>query len=261
MTNIVRMERGSSGRGPSGFWGSIKPWQGIDPEWGWGHFDDFQWLPATGGGLTLEEADDKASWAVIAGEEQGVLRCAITGDDNEQGNMGYGDATTAPLVMGAGTGQCWFEARVRFSSVTDDVLTMFLGLAEEGSVAADFLTDAGADIADKDVVGFTVWADDGNSIDTIYQTSGSAFGTVQAGAGVPVAATWIKLGMYFDGGDICTFYVDGVKCATTIDIDTTGFPDTEEMSPIFAVKVSSGAALNADIDWWAFAQEAAPAAD
>lgn len=258
MTNSIRYA--GSGRGPSAaLWKGKGPLSGeyfMNPNRGWGHWDDFQWLPATGGGLTLEEADDKTSIAVITTEECGVARIAITGDDNEQGTIGYGDATTAPLVIDSGLGEMMFEASVRFSSVTNDVLGMFIGLAEEGSVAADFIADAGADIADKDVIGFMVWNDDGDSVDTISQVSGAAFDVIQAGAGTLVASTWIKLGIYFDGIKTISFYVDGVKCATTaLETDTT-IPDGEELCPIFSVKVSSNAALNADIDWWAFAQEA-----
>lgn len=246
-------------RGPSQFWGPLRPWEGIDPNDGWGHFDDFFFLNATGGGLTIEEGDDKASLATIATAMGGVARIAITGDDNEQATFQFGDAASAALRFGGTTptgGRAWFEARVRSSSVTNNVLGMFLGVAEENSAgAADFIADDGADIADKDVIGYMVFNDDGDSVDFIYQTAGSAFGTHQAGITSLTADTWIKLGFEFDGNDKIYPYIDGVKWDTPLDIDTTGVPDGEEMCPILSVKVSSDAALNVDIDWWAFAQE------
>lgn len=258
MTNSIRYVT-STDRGPSNsLWKGNGPLDGpyfVNPNRGWGHWNDFHWIPASGSGITIVEADDNASVACITTEECGVVRIAIASDDNEQGLIGFGDATTAPLVMSSSTGECMFEARVRSSSVTNDVLGMFVGLAEEGSCAADFIADDGADIADKDVVGFIVLNDDGDALDAIYQTSGSAFGTALASCGSLTAATWVKLGLYFDGDDTCYWYVNGTV-VKSLSVSTTGFPDGEELNPILAVKVSSNAALNVDMDWWAFAQEA-----
>lgn len=257
MTN-VRYEQGASMRGPSIFWGALKPWKGIDPNDGWGFFDDFLDERLTAyHNLVIEDGDDKAEWAPVTGEECGVFRCTITGDDNEQGSIQWGNTNTAaPLVIDGGYGQMWFEGRIRLSSVTNNVPTMIFGLGEEGFCAADAIADTTFDIADKDFVGFCIRQDDGNSIDIIYQTSGSAFVTHIADVSAIVASTWIKLGMYFDGNSKLWFYVDGARYAEEVLESATGFPDGEEMSPIYSVKVSSDAALNADIDWWAGAQEA-----
>jgi len=264
MTNI-QYEDGSGMRGPSAFWGELQPWYGINPNDGWGGFDDFLDSRTTAvHNLVLEEADDNAAWAPITGEECGVWRLTIASDDNEEGSMQWGNTNVAaPLVIDEGYGRMWFEARVRFSSVTDNVLGMVLGLAEEGFAASNCIIDNGAaattdgtGIVGKDFVGFGVWADDGDTCDAFYHTAGATAATHKAQIGTLVASTWIKLGMYFDGQSQLWFYVDGVRYGTSVLASATDFPDGEELSPVFAIKVSSNAALNADIDWWAFAQEA-----
>ena len=260
MTNVVRYSGADGSRSPSvALWKGQAPRNGEifnDPGAGWGHFDDFLTLNATANGYTLVEADDKASIAVLASQFGGAVRIAITGDDNEQAIIGFGSATSAPVKIDGGTGAVYLEARLRVSSVTDDVLGLLFGLVEEGSAAADMIADDGTDIADKDFVGFFVKSDDGNSVDTIFQTSGSAFTTVQADAATLVADTWFKLGIFYDGEKTITFFKDGAALTTTCLESATGFPDGEELTPILAVKVSSDAALNVDIDWLAFGQEA-----
>lgn len=256
MTNVVKTDDTQQGPSPS-------LWQGNEPDngqWsndrnkGWADLQEFLRLPVTGHEITIEQADDKASVAQLA-EEGGGLNLVITGDDNEQCGVGYGAATTAPLVIGPGTGEGYFEARVKPSSVTDDVLGMFVGLAQAGSLAADFIADDGLDIADKSVVGFFVKSDDGDAADTIFQTAGSAFTTVQAGAATLVAATWVKLGIHWLNGKV-TFWVNGEKAATAVLSSATGFPDAVLLNPILSVKVSSDAALSVALKWWGFAQEA-----
>lgn len=258
MTNSVRYT-GSTERGPSGeLWKGNAPCDGeffMNPNKGWGFFDDFQVLPATGNLYSLVEADAASSIAILVAEESGVVRLATTTTDNHEASIGFGDATTAPLVIDEGLGECFFEARIRTSSITDNVVGLLLGLCEEGGAIADIIVDDGADISDNDFVGFYIDAADGDSIDIIYQTAGSAFGTLLAGAAVPVAATWIKLGLHFDGSDTVRFYVNGAEVASCAP-SLTGFPDGEEMTTVLATKVSSAATLNVDMDWWAFAQEA-----
>ena len=256
MTNI-RYEDGSAMRGPSVFWRDLEPWHGINPSEGWGGFDDFLDMRTTAiHKVVLEEADNNSTWSQAAGEECGAFRLTLATDANEEGSVQWGNTNTAAgVVMDEGYGRAWFEGRIRLSAVTDGLPMMVFGLAEEGFAASNCIVDTTFDIADKDFVGFCIRQDDGNSVDIIYQTSGSAFATHKAEVTTITAATWVKLGMYFDGTNVW-FYVDGVKYPTHVAANTTGFPDGEELSPVFALKQVATTGFTADIDWWAFAQEA-----
>jgi hypothetical protein len=211
----------------------------------------------------LEEADNNATWASVTGEECGVFRLTLASDDNEEGSMQWAITNTgAPLVIDSGYGRMWFEARIRISAVTDGLPSFVLGLAEEGFAASNCLPDTdalpttdGTGIVGKDFVGFGLWYDDGDSVDAFYHTAGSAAVTHKAGIGTLTAATWIKLGIYFDGLSQVFFYVDGQRYDTAVLESATGFPDGEELSPVFAHKQRTTTGYTADIDWWAFAQE------
>jgi hypothetical protein len=154
----------------------------------------------------------------------------------------------------------WFEGRIRLSNVTTGTPAFVFGLAEEGFAASDCITDAAAAnaIANKDFVGFGLWADAGTEIDAFYHTLSTTAVTHKAALGTLAASTWIKLGIYFDGQNQVWFFVDGVRYGTSVLTSATGFPDGEELSPVFAIKqVADDTTGNTyDIDWWAFAQEA-----
>lgn len=265
MTNLVRYESGASRPGPSNFWGTLQPWHGVDPNEGWGFFEHFSRLLVSGTDtIVLEEADDNAAWSNVVAEECGIMRLTIVSDANEEGSMQHGKlATHAPLCIDGGYGRMWFEGRIKTSLVTTGALCWVFGLAEEGFAAANCIIDGaaspttdGTGIVGKDFVGFGLWVDAGTEIDAFYHTAGSASVIHKAAVGTMAAATWIKLGLYFDGDSKLWFYVNGVPYATAALDSATGFPDGEELSPVLAVKDVSGAAATVDIDWWGGAQEA-----
>lgn len=182
-----------------------------------------------------------------AGSIGGQLQLAPeTGSNNEvYHQLGEkGTETYIEYVKNSGL-KSWVEFRVAYTSITN-VANVFVGLAEEGAAAANFIADAGDDFADKDLVGFVIWEGDPDAIDCNHQKSGGTL--ADAGlAGVPVAGTWLTLGLYFDGAETVSFYVDGTV-AQTADLDTATFPTGEELSPILALKNGAGdAALQ--VDW------------
>jgi hypothetical protein len=137
----------------------------------------------------------------------------------------------------------WLEYNLTPVSVTN-AANLFVGLAEEGAAAANFIADAGNDIADKDAVGFVVWEGDPNALLALYQTAGGAFNDTFTTA---ITVTNVTLGIYFDGATTITWYVDGTAIGS---VETTQalFPDTEELSPIIAVK-QGAADGGANFDW------------
>jgi len=139
----------------------------------------------------------------------------------------------------------WVEFRVAYTSVTNAGNTL-VGLASEGAAAADFIADAGNDISDVDFVGFAVWEGAPATCNAIHQITGSGF--VEPGAcQTAVAGTFYTLGLYFDGKETVTWYVDGVA-KQTADLDTATFPTGEELSPMFGLKAGA-ADPTLEIDW------------
>ncbi len=163
-----------------------------------------------------------------------VAMTPVTGSNNESYlQLGALGTETFVEYTGSSSKKSWIEFRVATDDITSSAAVFFVGLAEEGSAAADFLNDDGADIADKDVIGFVSWEATEDSIHMIYQTAAGAFGQIVPG--IVLTTAMQTFGIQFDGTTTVTFYVDGVS-AGTVETDAALFPDTEELSPILAVK-------------------------
>jgi len=138
----------------------------------------------------------------------------------------------------------WTEFYFATDAVTDAGI-IFVGLAGEGSAAADFLNDSGADIADKDVYGFCVFEANPDTLEFIYQTTGSGFGrdTLRA----LTAGQYYRCGLYFDGDTTLAVWVDDTL-RVSHSVLATGSPNEEELSPIIAVK-NGAADKTVNVDW------------
>lgn len=188
-----------------------------------------------------------AGWTITsaAGTVGGwVVFAAATGSNNEAYHqMGeIGTETYVEFVKSSGV-KTWVEFRINPNSVATAGNLVF-GLAEEGSAAADFINDSGADIADKDFVGFALWEAEPDSAEQIYQTSGGAF-VVNDSTLVTANAT--SYGIYFDGDSTVSYYIGGTAVSTVLTT-ATGFPDGEELSPIIAIK-NGAADRTVSLDW------------
>jgi len=134
---------------------------------------------------------------------------------------------------------------VAYTSVTN-AASVFVGLAEEGSAAGNWIGDSGDSFADKDLVGFIVWEADPNAVDVNVRLSGAATEDVGL-ATASVQGTWYTLGIYFDGVETVSYFVDGTSVQTS-DLDDATFPTGEELAPLISLK--NGAADAAlEIDW------------
>lgn len=239
--------------GPAtGFWADCPHLAWPDPSLAFQWFEDFIGnvsFPASSGSAGGWKSSGDATYDVTAtaGSIGGQIQLAPeTGSNNEvYFQLGEkGTETYIEYVKDSGK-KSWVEFRVAYTSITNAQNT-FVGLAEEGSAAANFIHDDGNDYADLDLVGFVIWEADPDAIDINHQKSGGAFADVGLAA-VPVAGTFLTLGIYFDGAETVTFYADGVSKGTA-DLDTATFPTGEELSPIIALK--NGAADAAlQIDW------------
>ena len=214
------------------------------------YFNDFVGdilFPTSTGAANGWQATGDATYDVLsaAGTLGGwCLLTAETGSNNEvyvqMGQLGTETFVEATSSSGK---QWWFEVNFTPVSVTN-AANLFIGLADETAEAANFIADAGDDIADNDVIGFVVLEGDPNALLAIYQTTGAAFVDTFSTA---ITATNMTVGIFFDGATEVYWFVNGTSIGS-ITISDTGFPDTEELSPLIGVK--QGAADGGlNMDW------------
>jgi len=233
----------------TGFWADC-PLPQSNPSGSYQYFTDFvgQPLVATTNALEGWLVGGDASYVVAstAGTLGGIITLTpATGSNNEvEWQMGELNTDTYLEYTASSGLKSWVEYRFTTDAVTD-AGNIFLGLAEEASAAADFINDTGADIADKDVVGFIVLEASPQLLLRIFQTAGGAFDTTTVAT--LVAGTYVTAGIYFNGVSSVSFYVNGTSVGTTATT-TTLFPDTEELSPLIAVK-NGAADKTVSIDW------------
>ena len=236
----------------NGMWADCPHLAMVDPSVAYMFMEDFighTALPTSSGSAGGWKASGDATYgiAAAAGTTGGKVEfTTATGSNNELyiqlGTLGT--ETYIEYVKSSGK-KSWVEFAVAYPSITNAANT-FIGLAGEGSAAANFINDNGADYADKDLVGFVIWEADPDAIDVNYQITGSGFADGGL-SGVPVAGTQLRLGIYFDGAETVTFYHNDVA-VQTVDLDTATFPTGEELSPIIALKNGAGDAA-ITVDW------------
>lgn len=197
--------------------------------------------------------------------------------DNEEAWLQWGGATGAPFIISdtaANLRELIFEFAFKVNSVTDDKFGFFIGLAEEGSAGADFITDAGA-LKDADYFGFFRDEADGDALDIVYKKNGQTAVTHKGDWKTIAADTWYHVGFrynaankvitpWFGTGDRSTTKMapdtDNVITASDISSSTDIFPDGEELAPIVGLKSAHADDAQLDIRLACCAQ-LAPAAD
>jgi hypothetical protein len=137
-----------------------------------------------------------------------------------------------------------------------------VGLASEGVTGNNLMHDDGDDISDIDFVGFFARDDDGDTVDFIYQKTGQAFVTTIDAADTLVAATWVKLGFFYDPdadtANRIKIFVNGAEQTTYVtgtNIAAATFPDGEHLSPLIAAKQGTNVDQYFECDWIRVAQE------
>lgn len=249
-----------------------------DPSSGFVYFNDFKdgvtvtynktaaqaaALGTTGTGITCCTAATPGTViSTLAYDMNSIVNLVSTTDDEDVIFSVLGCNNTAGGVSFRSGKKLWMECRIARTYVDDNDMNLFVGFAEEGLVATTTFWSTSDAIADKDYVGFITDIDregdlDGSVYDTSYNTAGASGVPANVGTGevTLVAATFTKLGMYFDGTTL-TFYQDGVALDSTIDYDATGFPDGEEMAFYIAIMLSSGDNAAVWLDWIRIASEA-----
>ncbi len=155
----------------------------------------------------------------------------------------------------------WLEARVNLGAAADQ--GMFFGFAEEDGLDVDIVVDGGATVGGESMVGFSVLSGDTGAVNAVYGldagttvtvlADASRSAVITAGGGTvadfPVADTYMKFGMYFDGRTTLRYFVDGHNVAS-VELDSSIFPNNVDMGPIWCLKTGTGAAVSGNIDWF-----------
>ena len=161
----------------------------------------------------------------------------------------------------------WLEARFKLldSNAAQGVI---FGLGEDSMLVADAIVDNATSLGDYDFVGFAaISGSDGGAmedIDSVYHEAGDGGAPtvieadVVAIDGTDYDDVYVRLGMRFDGKETVTFYLDGVKQATTLDLDSfdTGDQLTEELGVGLGIKYDGTVTGDGmQVDWIRFACE------
>lgn len=226
---------------------------GLDPAVGFLFFEDFLALPlddTTRNPLNAKVVSDTAADAVTMPKvAAGVMQLATGGVDNNESYVQFGgsaSAVCAPFaITDASSKPLWFEARVKPLEHADEGL--FIGLAEEGASAANFLADNTGVPADKDYVGFRLKADASAEWDVAWKKNGQA--EQEVANVVANADDWHLFSFLFDGVHTIYFYVDRSLVSTQALSSAATFPSGERLAPIVAIKTGEGTAKNVQVDY------------
>tara|TARA_R100001082_G_scaffold110675_1_gene91321 strand:+ start:51 stop:851 length:801 start_codon:yes stop_codon:yes gene_type:complete len=189
-------------------------------------------------------------------------RVAITsgGTNNDQSMLGT-SVDLAHISDAAGeAAKLWFECRVKVSSIAD--MGIFVGLAAEADMVADFLADDTAElVATADCIGFKVLTASPTAVGTVYQKGSETRADVETGVHTLVADTYVKLGLVYDPAEEDSkkirFYVNGAETATSVtatNIAAATFPDSVNMGLLATTKTGEGVTKTLTLDWWRVAQ-------
>ena len=200
----------------------------------------------------------------LVDEKGGVLALTTDGTDEDEIWLSSGDGTSQLGQISDTAGDdhlTVFEARYKISSITNSVMSHFVGLASPGLAAADTAVDAtGVLKTDKAFLGFRTLLD-GDAISFTYQAANQTPQNAIAVAKVPVADTFVKLGWCYDpkapASRRITVYVDNVEQSTYVtaaQIAAATFPDAEALAFLAGYKNTTAAAGELALDWWGFAQ-------
>jgi hypothetical protein len=215
-------------------------------------------------------------------DSNGMLRSTLTGTAHLANVLAYGYGTayssgsTGPFIYTDGVGgKLWFEARVRFNSVSASTNIFFIGLAQSGcavtlaaATSTTTLFDSTDGVGNVDLLGFDILQAAPSVVRGVYGINGSAR-TSAGTAQTAVAATWYKLGFIVDPLAPFTsmssgvtlkrkkmrWFVDGVEVQSLSDTATSPFPTAKVLTPTFhSSNGGTGTAGTIDIDYIRAAQ-------
>lgn len=281
MANLFQEAVGKAERGLTPeLWAKILSKHQFDPSSAGFFFDDFiagPYIAATGTSgnwyayIDTGNLITKPTGITLGYGEMGCCSLYNDGTDNDSPAMCLaGGNIGAPFKISDTAGEDFllaFEARFQVSSVADDVMAVFLGLAEEATPANDCKVDDTGVMVDKDFIGFDSVHTNGGTTGTNavlgfrYKKNGQTQQTVITTLQTMVASTWYKVGFVYDPSQPTEkrirIFLDGAEQSTYVtgaNIAAATFPDGEELVPTFISKAGAATASNLILDWVACGQ-------
>ena len=205
----------------------------------------------------------------VATEVGGVIRFLTStdagdGDDHDTTLTSGGNVAGLAKIDVTNGKRFIFEARARFTSVTDGDGSIFIGLGEEGLAAANTPQAAATHaLSSDDLIGFQILETDNNALTFKYRVNGQTAVSVLTYGTALTAATWYKMGFVYDPSQPASkhlrVFIDNAELSTAVTKTATEaatFPGGEELALLASIK---GSAVNDpqsfDLDWWAVWQE------
>jgi len=241
--------------GGDSFWGQTKAPLVYAPYLFFEYFEDFISQQGSTVATTLQPfgwkytGDGNGNVTSVDGVG-GRLQIATTATANDEQYLSLDGFTTGGndfFKLTANSGKAlWAEFKVLASSIASG--GFFAGLASHASNAANFLVDTTTEIADTDVIGFTVDTDAPTQwIYTHKKTGQTVYESSQVVAND--ASTDVRLQLYFDGATTLKIFANDTKLSTEINVSGSAFPSGVAMVPFFGLKSPAGAARNLQIDY------------
>lgn len=208
-------------------------------------------------GLPLSGFGSAGSTITFADTAGGVLVLTEATDNEGNGLKSKSHSFQISSLLG----KLWFEARVKVSLITVNLINMCVGLMDNSAMTVNVpMSTANPPILDGcNFVGFFLKEADTGAITTSYIADTVTPVTVQTGVATLVADTYIKFGMVFDpnyrgtGVASLAFFVNGVEQSTrkTIPNNTgTDFPADVRLAPFFGQRLGGSQSTLSSIDWW-----------
>ena len=264
-TPLVQYKGKNDGRGPSPeIWADL-PRDIQDFNVGVYFEDDFVTIPSRLTNTAEAALGETGQYEGFASDDASVVGASDGGGavtltpgnaSNEAVSLRVGGAA---FKINSTAKKFWFEARVKFSLITD-VSGWFIGLRENTATTAVLPLLADGTLAvGENLLGFHRDETDGDALDVVSGPDNSAEPTIViADAHTLVADTYVKVGMKFDPKDgKLRYFFDGVEHATTTTVTAgTGAtqPDDVFLGPIIAGICNTGSPGTATLDWWKAAQ-------
>lgn len=206
-------------------------------------------------------AEGTGTWAGVSTVNslevgKGVLKTDLTGDEDTSAL-----AQSYPSFLLTSTaGKLWFEARLCQSTIADNTVGWFIGLAEteQFTLASNVPFDAASVLLDNSgsMIGFKHEEGGLGEVDTCYNDRATTLTDIETGVDTFTAYEWIKLGMVFDPDAIATerikFYVNNLETDTPMSNATLialTYLDANALGLLFANVADSSYGDNY-LDWW-----------
>ena len=196
--------------------------------------------------------------------EDALITTAMDADNNEA-YLGTGSGAFVISDTAGEDRELIFECQFKKSSITDDELDMFIGLASPAAIAAGGLVDGtGIPLVNGgSFCGFNTVTAAGEILQAGHKAAGDAAITaVIASSATLVADTYVKAGFRYNpraiGAERIEWWINGTKqttFTTSTQIAAATFPDQEEMCMAVLWKIGDTVTEVGTLNWWRIWQE------